>query len=412
MKELTIDQIKILQSWIDKLADMQSDFTENKIIEWAKSLPIKDIKDADYAPLYLFGDSTLDKAITDIISGDDSGAPAQVIESVLKKNFCMDCSVVDIMPFNANKEINPVIDLSDQFVKVTCDAARLDNLIQYIKDNDYLNCEYEEREDGLYLKTKDSIPVTQKLMKVNVNFNRGYKKVFNTRNFSYVEENELAKNPDLKKMGYKVIDYSEIQWLLTNENESYIITKDTPNDTIEVEDMEGNINYFTNLDDFVRSIKGSRNYSNSEKLRSVIKNFSKKNYAESNKKQLGICWFNEDLTDILDHYEIDSYNTKSEHSPDYEYVKDCLRNNRKGCMLHQDYLVLFNKDYNKYDYYRARIVLNETTGVYECYLPSDFINKKELNFLINKFLLLNNISDSDVLSKGVIFLVNSDYNRR
>jgi hypothetical protein len=306
MKELTIDQIKVLQLWVDQLSDMQSEITENEVIKWAKSVPIQEIEDVNYAPLYLFGDATIDKAITGLISGEDPTEPARRIFSELKKNFCMDSSVVDIMPFVSNKDLNPIIDLPDSYVKVTGEEEDLDKLVQYIKDNNYLNCDYEEKEDGLYLRTRDSIPVTQKLMKAKINFNRNYKRVYDTKNFSFVKEGELATHPSLVKMGYEVVNYSEIQWLLTNEelDDTYIITKDNPGTTIEVEDMEGNMSYYDNLDEFVKSIekKSKSNFDDMDEFELV----KKEEKEERGKKMLSkqnFGGYKDKLVEIAEEFE-------------------------------------------------------------------------------------------------------------
>lgn len=85
MEEQLNEQV---QSWVDKLAAMNSNITKNNIMEWAASVPLIPLDQFDTVPLYLYGDATLDKAIVDIIQQGGVTEPAvNDIYGVLSKTY-------------------------------------------------------------------------------------------------------------------------------------------------------------------------------------------------------------------------------------------------------------------------------------------------------------------------------------
>lgn len=387
----------IIQEWIDKLAEITNPSIDILKL-WSNQIPLKPIDNIDPTPLFLYGDTTIDKAIIDLIQGKE--IDFSNLNDEIKKNFCIDSSVVDISIDSLNA-MNPIQELDQWY-----DLPKIENqdkLLEYIKKNDNLNCELKDDNGIIRLKSLDAIPVHNKILKALSNFSRNYEKRINHRNFAKVDNKDFDIQ-FLRENEFELIDYSQIQWLLCSDKLelTYIITKDTPGSTIEVEYCDGNMRYYNSMKEFIHSIEDDI-----KQLGNIKKNFSNKNFAESNRKQIGICWFNKDLTNILDHYEIDFENSRIKND-NFEYYNDCLRKGFIGCMMHSDYLNLNNKNYDKYDYYRARIVYDKENEKFYLFIP-EIIVDKNLNDLILKTIKLCNFDEKDIESGLLIININPDY---
>lgn len=396
----------ILQEWIDKLAEITNP-TVDILKLWSTQIPLKNIDNIDPTPLFLYGDATIDKAIIDIIQNKEVNFAN--LNDEIKKNFCIDNSIVDISLSSLNA-VNPIQELDQWY-----DLPKIENqdkLLEYIKKNDNLNCELKDDNGIIRLKSLDAIPVHNKILKALSNFSRNYEKKINHKNFAKVD-NKSFDIEFLRDNGFELIDYSQIQWLFCNDDLTYIITKNTPGNTVEVEYCNGDMRYYNSIEEFIHSIEDDI-----KQLGNVKKNFSRKNFAESNKKQVGICWFNKDLTDILDHYEIDFENTNSEfHNQGREYIyldkiheNDFTKDgNLRSCILHSEYLDIIGSPYEKYDYPRARICYNLENNKFYCYLPTSFVNNKNASKVLEEFLKLNNFDEKDIISGLLILDTNKDY---
>ena len=252
-----------LQNWVNQIADMQNVVTADSIMEWASRVPVKPIEEIDTCPIYLYGDATIDKAITKIIKGNVfTTNDAIKLTQAIKNNFALDVSVVDI-PMNIAGSVSPIQTL-DSWTEVKIKDEDKDKFKKYLEKNEYMNCEFRIEDDGtIFLKSKDAIPAHSKILKAMCNFSRKFNKTYNIKNFAKVTDNDLA-DKRLTDAGFELLDYSQIQWLLSNEIDSYIITKDTPGKVIEVETFDGNMEYFNSLDDFIDYVlknKGKKNFS-------------------------------------------------------------------------------------------------------------------------------------------------------
>lgn len=114
------------------------------------------------------------------------------------------------------------------------------------------------------------------------------------------------------------------------------------------------------------------------------------NFTESDKPQVGIGWFDDNLTRIIDHYEIDFENSKIKYPDGIEYLDNCIYNGHKSCMYHDDYLSIFKKNYNKFQYYRYRVTINK--NLFTIFLPDKIKSNKNLEFIVEKIIKLNNLN--------------------
>jgi len=262
---------ELIQQWVDKLAGLPV-YTENEISKWASTVPIIPVNELSLGVIALYDDIALDNAIVNILSGREKEKEVATIASVMQKNYSsktmkrketsknfdlpMDSSVVDI---TTSAMTPPPIDWVD--ISLLNPIASSSDFIHYLDLNDYLHCEHKEDDGKVYIKSLDSIPVSHKISEAIALFNRTQKKRdFDISKYRIEDANDLALNPTLQSLGFKVFDYSSMQWLLSNGKLDYIISKpELSKDMIEVETMEGDILYFDTIDKLVEKIVADSN---------------------------------------------------------------------------------------------------------------------------------------------------------
>ncbi|MCQ2209210.1 MAG: hypothetical protein MJZ34_02850 [Paludibacteraceae bacterium] len=75
-----------IQKWVDQLASF-TDVSKNNVIEWAKQAPIISLEQFETIPLYLYGDVTLDKAITNILQNGAVEPEISNIYNILSNSY-------------------------------------------------------------------------------------------------------------------------------------------------------------------------------------------------------------------------------------------------------------------------------------------------------------------------------------
>lgn len=263
------------QDWVDKLAAMNSDVTKNDIMAWANQVPLIPLDQFETVPLFLYGDATLDKAITELMQHGVSEPVVNEIYGVVSKTYKMD-------PKQAEKAAE----------EAAASPEALNDLpVSNNQPGDW-NAVLDSNPPAKLPKSKSRVPSG------NVNRERigdlitvdKYKSAHqvnaqdnsqNAVNFARAQQT-LAKNPALQDHGFEVCDYDSAQCLISNGGLNYTVDlAGLDRGEFIVEDDDGITTRYNNPEEFIQKEVMTKppEYQNT---------FSRKHFANEEQVEAGV----------------------------------------------------------------------------------------------------------------------------